>query len=256
MKYLLLVILLLTHSDVEAAQEKSQSNNREQAASATEGTFPKLGEWPTLRRSGSLEARSPLKGQITKPDIAWKQFIGALETHIVVEPGDSQTQLNLPDDETTPANAADSFPVTSFIPELPVEEQNICANEANFTYADILPEYPGKEKIEFESAFRKPMVDGQWPKCVGRCFAKKYGEWITVWETEPLNELFIALPLVGDFDGDGLLVFAERCALEDVEDGNARDELAVGAGGGLDDRAGVYPAVDDEGEVAAGDLEG
>lgn len=200
MKYLFIVVLQLMLSVVEAAQEQSPQISR---APAAEGAFPKPAEWPSLRRYGSLEARSPLKGTITKPEIAWKQFIGSLESHAVIEPGDSQTRLNLPEDETDAASTAVAIPIATFVPELPVEDQNVCANEANFTYADILPEYPGKEKIEFESAFRKPMIDGQWPQCVGRCLAKRDGEWITVWETEPLNELFIALPLVGDFDGDG-----------------------------------------------------
>ena len=67
----------------------------------------------------------------------------------------------------------------------------------------MLPDEPGKEKIEFESGFAKPTVNGQWQKCVGRCFARREGKWVQVWETQPIDLLFQPLPLVGDFDGDG-----------------------------------------------------
>lgn len=203
MKHLLAIFLLTVLSDVETPPAPSSQAGTAQNSPSAESSFPKPAEWPTIRRTGSLQARSPLKGKITDPAVVWKQFIGALESDVVVEPGNTETQLNLPDDETVSANAADAVPFAEFVPQLPVEDQNNCANEANFAYADILPEYPGKEKIEFESAFRKSMIDGQWPPCVGRCLAKKDGEWITVWETEPISDLFIALPLVGDFDGDG-----------------------------------------------------
>ena len=33
--------------------------------------------------------------------------------------------------------------------------------------------------------------------------AKQNDQWITVWQTNPLKILFVPLPLVGDFDGDG-----------------------------------------------------
>ena len=49
------------------------------------------------------------------------------------------------------------------------------------------PKYPGKEKLEFESAFNKTMINGEWALCVGRCMARKNGEWIQVWETKQFS---------------------------------------------------------------------
>src|SRR5690606_35400369 len=49
------------------------------------------------------------------------------------------------------------------------------------------------------------------------------------------------------FDGDRLAAFTERGTLEDVEDIDAGDQLAVGARCGLDDRPGLHAAVDHEG---------
>lgn len=73
----------------------------------------------------------------------------------------------------------------------------------NLIYADVLPDVPGVEKIEFESGFDKPTVNGQWQPCVGRCFAWKDSAWSKVWQTEPIDMLFSAMPVAGDFDGDG-----------------------------------------------------
>jgi outer membrane protein assembly factor BamB len=203
MKHLLIVFVLGVLPVNETAEEHSTASIPSSNHSSTVGQFPKTGEWPSLRRTGTLEARSPLKGKITDPKIVWKQFAGALESHVVIGPGDTQVHLNLPEDESVSAGPADSIPIESFIPDLPVEDKNIANNEAFVAYADIFPEYPGKEKFQFESAFHKTMIDGKWPPCVGRCLAKKDGKWITIWETEPIAELFISLPLVGDFDNDG-----------------------------------------------------
>ena len=59
-----------------------------------------------------------------------------------------------------------------------------------------------------ESGFSKPTVNGQWQKCVGRCFAKRDGHWVQRWQTEPIDLLFQPLPLAGDFDGDGAVEIA------------------------------------------------
>jgi outer membrane protein assembly factor BamB len=139
---------------------------------------------------------------MTKPAIVWKQFAGALESHVVVEPGDVDEQVRLPDDENESGNPAGPVPIQKFIPKVPEEDANP-SEQTNVTYADVFPEYPGKEKFEFESAFQKTMVNGQWPPSVGRCLAKKDGKWVTIWETDPIAELFVSLPIIGDFDHDG-----------------------------------------------------
>jgi hypothetical protein len=168
-----------------------------------EAIFPKSGEWPCMRRTGTLEAHSPLRGNITKPGIVWKQFVGAIESLIVVEPGEQNTKLNLPGEELKAQAPGDSINRVDFIPIPKSAEEDNNMSSVSTTYADILPEYPGKEKIEFESAFAKPMTNGQWAYCVGRCLVKQNDGWRTIWETKPMAYLFNALPLAGDFDGDG-----------------------------------------------------
>lgn len=222
MKYLLFLVAVTTLSIAEAAQDgppttQSPSSTRE---------FPKPGEWPSLRRTGTLEARSPLKGEITNPQIAWKQYVGALETHVVVEPGQQQGTLQLSSDESESNPSTNSIAIEDFIPKYAVEDENR-AEQTTVTYADVLSQYPGKEKLEFESAFVKTMTNGQWSAAVGRCYAKKDGEWVQIWESEPINDLFCPLPIAGDFDSDGIQEIAVlpfyALKLLDARTGKAKD---------------------------------
>jgi hypothetical protein len=201
MKFILFLLSITGLSAIEATVDYLGPATAAQAPSTSKG-FPTPGEWPTLRRTGTLEAHSTLKGNITHPAIAWKQYTGALETHIVVEPSDSQGDVKLPEDETEASNSSASIAIEAFVPKLAVEDINT-ADQTTVSYADALPEYPGKEKFEFESSFAKTMINGQWNSSIGRCYGKKNGEWVQVWESEPINDLFCPLPIVDDFDGDG-----------------------------------------------------
>ena len=127
----------------------------------TQAEFPKPGEWPAFRRTGTLEGYSPLKGNITNPAIVWKQFVGALESRIVVESADGKTTLTLSGDETK-ISGADSIALADFIPLPKNEEDNNISRTT--TFADVFPEYPGKEKLEFESTFDKPFINGQYAR--------------------------------------------------------------------------------------------
>jgi hypothetical protein len=187
--------------------------------------FPKPAEWPCDRRSPNLEARSPLRGHITQPRIVWKQFVGTLETLIVVEPGRRKTPLDLPADEEVGPQPESSPSLGSFVPTPRTPEED--NSSPTLTFADVLPEESGQEQLEFESAFSKPTVNGQWQKCVGRCFARRGGQWVQEWESEPLDCLFQPLPLAGDFDDDGapevaILPFYELLLL-DARTGRLKD---------------------------------
>ncbi|MCX6925385.1 MAG: hypothetical protein NT154_19575, partial [Verrucomicrobia bacterium] len=164
--------------------------------------FPTPGEWPAYRRDGSLQAHSPARGSIVvSPRIAWRQFVGALESEVLLEPASGKSRLTLPMEENAPDSSSPGLAPENFLPKTDLVEGE--TRSATTTYADVLPGEPGKQKIEFESGFAKPTINGQWQKCVGRCFARRQGKWVQVWETQPIDALFQPLPLVGDFDGDG-----------------------------------------------------
>ncbi|HTF16875.1 MAG TPA: VCBS repeat-containing protein, partial [Chryseolinea sp.] len=222
-----LVLLFITGAVAFAGNAQTANRSSQTSSQPAEQAFPKPGEWPAFRRSNTLEAHSPLKGSITSPTVVWKQFVGALESLMVIESGGKKTVM-LPADEDKPANPADTIAFRSFVPKAAVQDENL-VDQTTFTYVDILPEYPGKEKLEFESAFTKPMSNGQWPPCVGRCLAMKNGEWVTVWETKEIKDLFHALPLVADYDGDGTMEIGilpfYQLKLLDIRTGRVKDSV-------------------------------
>ncbi|MCC6442867.1 MAG: hypothetical protein IT210_05345 [Armatimonadetes bacterium] len=163
------------------------------------------GEWPAFRGGVSLDARSSLKGRITRPEVAWKHFVGASETLLIAEPGKVSTKLTLPGPETA-GHIEGSYDarwgLTSPVGEIEGKIQPII-RATTVTYARVIPGEKGLQKLEFESGFSKPTASGQWQPCVGRCFVWRDGKWEMVWETESIEMLFQPLPIAGDFDGDG-----------------------------------------------------
>ena len=67
----------------------------------------------------------------------------------------------------------------------------------------MLPESPGLERFEFDNSFSIPVVHGAWQKGRGRGYRWQDGRWQQFWETQPLDALFGACPMVDDYDGDG-----------------------------------------------------
>lgn len=228
MKPILILIIIACAAQFACGQaalsSASQAADLKQSIDPKTGSaFPKPGEWPSFRRSGSLEARTPLQGRITQPKVIWKEFVGALETLAVIELGNGNSKLMLPGEGDKPG--PDSVNKASFIPTPSSPEED--NSSVTSTYADIFPEYPGKEKLEFESAFALAMTNGQWPACQGTCYGKKGDQWVKLWETKPMLELFNPLPIVGDFDGDGTQEIAilpfYQLKLIDAKTGIAKD---------------------------------
>src|SRR5687768_16379463 len=98
-------------------------NAQTQSAENAAERFPKPGEWPAFRRTGTLQSHSPLKGKISQPAIVWKQFVGGLESRVVLEPGNKQFQLDLPKNEVILKSASDTIAITDFkpVPKIPWE---------------------------------------------------------------------------------------------------------------------------------------
>lgn len=169
------------------------------AQTPTGTPFPRPGEWPCYRRDGTQQARSPLRGAMQVPTVRWQVFVGATETLFELQPqaGPGPTSADGRPDPADPRWGL-APPVASIGGEARPWEPT-----AQVTYADVLPETPGLEKIEFESGFNKPTVNGQWQDAVGWCHAWHNGQWQQVWQCDTIRLLFSALPIVGDFDTDG-----------------------------------------------------
>src|SRR5262245_43761315 len=68
--------------------------------------FPRAGEWVCFRGNQSLDAHSQAVGHITNPALAWKQYVGLIETLLVVEPAAGDTSVTIPGAEA-PAKLAE-----------------------------------------------------------------------------------------------------------------------------------------------------
>lgn len=164
-------------------------------------SFPLPGEWPCYRRNASLDAHCPAKGRIGKPAIAWKHFIGVIETTLSVEPADGDQSLSLPVKDA-PIDAGvlgdSSWGLRPPEAEIAGRRQPL-RHEMFCTYADVLSEAPGLEKIE---VYRHEGTVA--------CYAWRGDTWQHVWRTKPMDfgDSVTALPIAGDFDADGQVELA------------------------------------------------
>jgi len=179
---------------------------------ATATPFPLPGEWVQYRGNRSLDGHVQGRGKITKPTIAWKQFVGRVESTIVVEAADDPSKLKLaanaphrhvPADEGWQRRWFDPQPQGT----IEGREQPLVPS-STVTYADILPDVSGMERVEFASGFALPTRNGEWQYGPGSLAAWKDGKWQNVWQTKPVDHCFSPYPLVGDFDHDGQLEIA------------------------------------------------
>lgn len=172
--------------------------------------FPRPGEWPCYRGNSRLDARASCKGRISEPAIAWRRFVGRTETLLVLRPAEGEQTVSIPPSEAPSTSSLTARPEWGLIAPLDLiaGQQRPAASSSTVTYADVFPETPGLEKLEFESGFAKPTVNGQWQPCVGRCFRWENGQWVQAWQTPPIDMLFAPYPIAGDFDGDGELEVA------------------------------------------------
>ena len=174
-------------------------------------SFPSPGEWPSDRRDGTRQARSPLRARIHDPKIRWRHYTGAIGTLLALEPGDADQQKDQEREIRVPApEVLDRQPAQALLrwePPRPTAlvagQQQIPAQDDNVTYADVLPDAPGLEKLEFENSFSIPVVAGAWQKARGRGSRWRGDRWEAFWETPPMDALFGACPMVGDYDRDG-----------------------------------------------------
>ena len=90
------------------------------------------------------------------PAIGWKHFAGVIETLLLVEPGEAHTSLLVPGGASEAGLAEACAPDWGLTPPLVELEgrQQPLQHSFNTTYAHVLPDEPGLQKIEFESALR------------------------------------------------------------------------------------------------------
>jgi outer membrane protein assembly factor BamB len=205
--------------------------------------FPLTGEWTCFRANGALDGYALGKGLASRPAIAWRQQVGRTETLLVVEPGGGSETISLPGEVT--ANGLDEardarWGYTPATAEFGDDRVSL-ANTSTTTYAHVLPDEPGLQKLEFGDSFGTG-------EPVGRCYAWRDGRWEQVWETEPVQLAFSPRPIAGDFDGDGNVEVAilpwDLLWIFDGQTGHLEERCALSGGRNY----GFYGAYDLDGD--------
>jgi len=174
----------------------------------------RAGDWPQFRRDRFLTGRSTLKGDIAKPAVEWRHFIGQRETLLAVRfENAGPSRLTLPNADQDPdqyeaIRARWGFGKPPY--DLDGDGRLTTVEQSQFhKIGKFLPDWPGLQKLEFESGFLKPSQS--WSPAIpyyGRLLARKDGKWHPEWQTPAIPYLFFANPVVGDFDNDGRLEVA------------------------------------------------
>jgi len=170
--------------------------------------FPLPGEWPCYRGNSRLDGHAEGIGQITEPTILWKYRYSYDTVHGRVVANGTSANAEAIDVNQSDRSARRRLGLTSR-PEgdiagsiQPIE------HTPTTTFADILPDVPGLEKIWFPSSFALPTKDGKWQYGPGQLLAWRNGQWNVEWQIDDVGHTFSPCPLVGDFDSDGKLEIA------------------------------------------------
>jgi len=160
--------------------------------------------------------RSRLSGRIGKPAVHWRHFCGSRETYLAVRIEDDQrSTISLPAADLN-SDQWEALAVRWRIHgpwyDLDGDGQRVSIPpDTDHKIGAFLPDHPGLQKVEFESAFDSSggtAAKAHSEPIYGRLMARENGQWVEAWRSRPLPILFIANVIVGDFDHDGHLEVA------------------------------------------------
>jgi len=183
-----------------------------QAVSRTGLQPTRIGEWWGYRGDRGLTGRATgCRGNIRQPHVAWRQFCGTRETYVVLDPvpGGEQS-LSLPADDL----AAPNWPALARDWQLGgvwVEQDGLkcLPPNTNEKQGALFPGDDAWYRLVFDSLFDTyGTTTDRRVKGYGRLFRRQAEGWQLLWRSPNIPILFIANPIVGDFDGDGRLEVA------------------------------------------------
>ena len=162
-----------------------------------------LDDWPRYAHDRALTARSPLKGRIAQPQVAWSCSVAGREWGIEIVPANGAHRLEL--------NTADA-PLPASPRRIPAPGPRRLDLDGSGTlrpapetfherWAKILPEAKGWQRVAWSHTWTDQKV------CRLQLFACDQGfdKPRLVWQTDPPEDtIFQPLNLVYDIDGDGV----------------------------------------------------
>ncbi len=159
-------------------------------------------DWPRYGHDPRLTGRSPLKGQITSPTVAWTQSTAGREVMLEVTPSPGNHGLNIP---TQPAAqpAAPTVPIPA-LPMLDIDGTGVlwpAAETFHERWAKLLPDVRGLQRTAWSHTWTDQKVARLQLFAHDQGFDKPR----LVWKTDPPEDItFNPINVVYDIDGDGV----------------------------------------------------
>jgi outer membrane protein assembly factor BamB len=162
-------------------------------------------DWPRYGHDGCLTGRSPLKGNISSPQVAWSYSLSGKQLSIELIPSAGEHKLAIPG-EGGPAAASQPPQYSVPGPELRDLDGSgtlrPAVEKAHERWGKLLPEVRGLQRVAWSHTW---ILD---PVARLQLFAYDQGhdQPRMVWETDPPEgTIFSPLNIVYDIDGDGVL---------------------------------------------------
>ena len=168
------------------------------------------GQWLQYRRDPALTGRSPLKGNMTAPAIKWKYGLNAREGFFTLRlDGSVAGTLEAPKQELNPGHCdsiVDAWGMGTAWYQLENGQNVVLPGPQHINIGHFLPGVSGLQLLEFDTGFDAG-GDSSIPR-YGRLLVRQAGQWQERWKTGPIPTVYVANPIVADFDADGRLEVA------------------------------------------------
>jgi hypothetical protein len=172
------------------------------ACSAAPGSNESEG-WPRYAHDAALTGRSPLRGNITKPETRWSYSVGGRELLVEILPAKGEHPLRF---------VAKDGPAVHREPKVPKPRTDALDLDGSGTlrpavesyherWAQILPDVKGLQRVAWSHTWTDQKV------CRLQLFAydQAFDRPRLVWQTDPPEDtIFQPLNIVYDLDGDGV----------------------------------------------------
>ncbi len=157
-------------------------------------------DWPRYGHDGALTGRSPVRGAITTPHVAWTYSVAGRELRVELEPAPGEHRATLESAAVAEPASPDFLPAGP--PKLDIEgrgTQRPAVESFHERWAKILPDVPGYQRVAWNQTWTDQAV------CRLQLFAydRGFDQPRRVWESNPPEAtVFNPLNVVFDIDGD------------------------------------------------------
>ena len=167
-------------------------------------------QWLQYRRDPALTGHSPLKGKISSPIIKWKYKLSAREGFFILYPDDSLTsETNVPEKQLNPdlcRSIVEAWGMGDPWYQLENGQKVVVPGPEHTNIGYFLPAVLGLQQLKFDTGF-EARGNNSIP-LYGRLLVYQSGQWQERWKTDPIPTMYVANPIVADFDADGQLEVA------------------------------------------------